>query len=213
VIVVMAMLLLSALGTAMITLSTTDTRASANQRDARVARYAAEGALERAAAELAASADWDAVLSGSIRSAHVDGPSSGSRQLPDGRTIVLDDLANLASCGVAVACSAGQLDAVTAERPWGANNPRWRLFSHGPWSVSAQAPQVYTVVLVADDPSETDGDATRDGRDGEPGAGLVMVRAHAFGAGGAQRTVDAVLGRAAAGGATAPRFMAWASDR
>src|SRR5512133_1651577 len=80
VIVLLALLLLSALGSALIVLSTADTLAASNQRDARVALYAAESALEHAASEVVRMPDLDAVLAGLARSSRVDGPPSGARR-------------------------------------------------------------------------------------------------------------------------------------
>ncbi len=58
-----------------------------------------------------------------------------------------------------------QMDAVTADRPWGMNNPRWQTFGSG-WlrdiAPLADAPHVYVVVWIGDDPLETDGDPLRD---------------------------------------------------
>ena len=57
---------------------------------------------------------------------------------------------------------ASDLIADTSQRPWGANNPVWRLFAYGPISILLPAPDVnsayYIVVMVADDPSENDND-------------------------------------------------------
>ena len=49
----------------------------------------------------------------------------------------------------------------TARRPWGTNNPIWRLYAHGALAdlspSGAIDSNVYVVVWVADDPLETDG--------------------------------------------------------
>ena len=50
--------------------------------------------------------------------------------------------------------------------------------------------QVREVVLVGDDASETDGDPLRDGVPPSPGAGVVELRAQAFGPRGARRTIN-----------------------
>ena len=97
VIVLLALLLLSAIGAAMVVLSTTDTLAAANQRDARAVLYAAESAVELAADELVAPRGLERRprrrRDGPSR---VDGPPSGARQLPDGRSVLLEALPNLA---------------------------------------------------------------------------------------------------------------------
>jgi hypothetical protein len=207
VIVLLATLLLSALGTAMIVIATADTLAAANQRDSRVVLYAAEGALERAAADLVLLTDWNAVLAGDVRSPCADGPPTGGRRLPDGTLLALETMPNLAGCGVAAGCSPAALDAVTADRPWGRNNPRWRLFAYGPFSGSSSQPTVYTVVIVGDDPGETDNDPARDAAAGSPGGGVLVLRAEGFGPGGSRRTVEAVVARGE--GIGAPRFLSW----
>jgi hypothetical protein len=52
----------------------------------------------------------------------------------------------------------------------------------------------YVVVLVGDDPSENDNDPTRDGVGAaNPGAGVISVRAEAFGPRGTHKIVEATL--------------------
>jgi hypothetical protein len=62
----------------------------------------------------------------------------------------------------------------------------------------------YVVAWVADDPSEEDGDPTRDGGASIPpatgdrrlaGAGILLVRAEAFGPSGARRALEATVAR------------------
>lgn len=215
VIVLMAVLLVSALGLAMVLLATADTLAASNQRDARVALYAAEGGIERAASELMGLPDWDGVLSGAVTSTRADGPPTGARRLPGGGTVVLEQVANLANCGSAAACSAPALEASTNDRLWGRNNPRWRPFLYGLTGAGGPEPGVYVVVLVGDDPSETDDDPERDGRaPGNPGAGIALLRAEAFGPCGARRIVEVAVSRAApTPGSAAPRVLAWKEVR
>jgi hypothetical protein len=112
-------------------------------------------------------------------------------------------MVNGINCRKPTACSAANLAAVTAERPWGANNPVWRLFAYGPLADLLPAPAAessyYIVVLVADDGAENDGDPLRDG-DGEnnPGAGVMALRAEAFGSRGSRQIVEMTLARLAA---------------
>ena len=215
VLVLMGMMLLSAVGLATLLLATADTQAAANQRDAAAALYAAEAGLELAASELADVFDWDAVLSGSATSVFADGPPSGSRPLPGGGTIRLEEIASLATCGASAGCSAAARQAVTPDRPWGANNPNWRPYRQGRLSPGGSAQDVYIVVLVGDDPSENDGNPERDGlAPGNHGAGVLTLRAEAFGPGLSRRSVEAVMARVAVpGGAFAPRFLAWREVR
>jgi hypothetical protein len=178
-------------------------------------RYAAGAAAERALIDLAASADWNAVLDGSLRSAFTDGAPAGARRLSDGTTIDLDAVRNLANCGHARACSESELVAISSERPWGANNPRWQLFAYGLLG-NAIAPSslspFYVVVLAADDPTESDGNPWRDAVDPiDPGAGIIQIRGEAFGPRGSHRAVTLTVARTVAGAADAAalRVISW----
>jgi hypothetical protein len=207
---------LSALATAALLLTTSDTLAAARQRDARIALYAAEAALERAASELVRVPDWDPVLSGTLLSVHVDGPASAARVVPGGETITPEQVANLATCGTAATCSTAACAAVTEDRPWGANNPRWRPYAYGAIDTSTPGQAAtFVVVLVGDDPSENDGDPGRDGMAPDnPGAGIVLLRAEAFGPGGSRRSVEAAIARViVAPGVAAPRVLSWREAR
>jgi hypothetical protein len=179
------------------------------------ARYAAGAAAERALVDLGALTDWNAVLDGSTRSSFTDGAPSGTRHLPDQTTIDLDAIRNLANCAHASPCLPTDLINVTAERPWGANNPHWQLFAYGPLgnlvSPVATSP-FYLVVLVADDPSERDGDPLRDGVDpADPGAAIIQLRGEAYGPRGTHKAVAVTVARATTGGAgtAALRVLSW----
>ena len=84
----------------------------------------------------------------------------------------------------------GATDLANSEpRPWGANNPQWRLFAFG-----RLTPGAYVIAWVADDPAENDGDATRDGTgDDNPGSGILALRAEAFGLEGAHKVLEATV--------------------
>jgi hypothetical protein len=205
---VMVLLLLSALAVALVLTSSIETGISANYRRSIEALFAAEAGLDRAVSDLRACSDWNGILQGLSTSTFVDGPDTGVRMRPDGGSIDLSRLTNLANCNRPTACTDAELNEVTAIRPWGANNPRWRLYAWGPLSAllppgSARS-LFYVVVWVADDPSETDGDPLRDGgataaTDGGgtvmAGAGLLLVRAEAFGPAGARRALEATVAR------------------
>jgi hypothetical protein len=195
------LLVISAMALCLVLLSMTETLATGNDGRATSAFYAAQAGLDRAIADLSDAPDWDQVLAGTLLSGFTDGPPGGERVLADGRRISLDAVVNLANCGRAVACTPAEMDAVTLERPWGRNNPRWRLFGHGPLGGILVPPEPaageYLVVLVADDPYESDDDPSRDGRAGSAGAGVILVRAEAFGPDGAHRVVEGTLARGA----------------
>jgi hypothetical protein len=105
-----------------------------------------------------------------------------------------------------VSCSAADLIDVTAERPWGSNNPAWTLYAHAPFTwfnpSSGLEPTMYVAVWVADDPLENDGQPLIDGGETQgpnPGAGLLQLRAQSYGPSGARRMIEVTLRRGAAG--------------
>jgi hypothetical protein len=203
VIAVMAMSLLTALGAALILTTTAETIIAGNFRHGREALYAADAAIERAVSDLSAVEDWNRLLDPSqplVQSAFIDGPPSGIRNLPDGSTLDLGQALNMANCEKVTACAQSDLTAITLRRPWGANNPVWQLYAYGPLSSmlpsSGVTAPVYVTVMVADDPSENDGDPTHDGTDpGNPGSGVIVLRADAFGVRGAHAAVEATIER------------------
>jgi hypothetical protein len=198
VVVLLAIGLLSA--TAMgLALSSTITRLTgANHGEAVMLANASEAALELAARELALIADWDNVLLGVQASTQVDG-APGLRNLAPGVSIDLVSLTNLATCGRTQLCTDAQVRGTTQERPWGDNNPRWRLFVHrllptGPLAVAA--PVVYAVVWLGDDAAETDGDPLADGAGpDELGRYTMRARAEAFGPRGGRHAIEAEFTR------------------
>jgi hypothetical protein len=121
-----AMLLMSALGVALVWTTSSETLVAGNFGDAQEGLYAAEAVLERAVNDLSAVADWNTVLNGSARSAFVDGQPSGARSLPDGSTLDLGQVAGAAT---------------------------WRLYAYGPLSsmLPATIDSTYYVVALAAD--------------------------------------------------------------
>ncbi len=209
-------MLLLALGTMLALTAATETAVAAHHRDGIEALHAADAAVAWAAHDLARTGDWTAVLSGGVVSSWFDG-APGPRRLADGTTLDLVALTNELRCGVPVACSDAAMDAVSAARPWGRNNPRWRVFAHGPATgLPGVDGRSYVVVWVGDDPSETDGDPHRDGgvsgddgagTSGNPGLGTLLVIAHAYGPGTAVRVVEAGVARV--GGQPGVRLVGW----
>lgn len=194
--VLLAVLLLSALGLAVALAAFGDVLASGNTAVSHEMLYAADAGIERALPDLQRAPDWDLILSGAVTSGFTDGPPGGARLLEGGGTIVLDELVNLANCGSRAACDEASLASVTEERPWGADNPRWRPFAWGPFSALAGAgASGYLVVLVADDPMDGDGNPGRDARGATPGSGVLLLRAQAYGRGGASRVLEAAVAR------------------
>jgi hypothetical protein len=208
----LAVLLMTALGAAAVLTTSAETRIAASFRNAHESLSAADAALQIAIADLDGRSDWNAVLSGNVRSAFIDGPPTGSRTLSNGSWLDLDAVVNTANCRKTAACSSPDLVAITTERPWGANNPVWRLFVDAPLATllpnRATAPSSYVIVLVSDDASENDGDPLRDGdTPSNPGAGVLMLRAEAFGPGEAHQVIEATIRRRAT--AVGVQVLSW----
>ena len=204
----MAMLLVTALGTALILAARIESKLTRNFRQGEQALYAADAVLERAVDELGLMSDWNPVLTGAVSSSFVDGAPGGTRILADGRPIDPGEIVNQANCRQPATCTGSAMDAVTAGRPWGANNPRWQPFAWGPLDDLLEAGRAgapfYVVAMVADDPSETDGDPLTDGAapciPGDqgpcnPGTGLLALRAEAFGPFGAHKILELTIAR------------------
>ena len=213
----MAMLLMSALGAALVLTTSSETIIAANFRSSGEGLYAADAALERIVGDLLSVPDWDPLLGGAVQSAFIDGSPSGSRTLSDGSTIDLTRVLAMVNCRKITPCTDSEMDQVTHERPWGRNSPRWRLFGYGHLSdlmptASVSSPY-YVVVMVGDDASELDSDATRDGITPcagavpvkgpveppawscNPGTGVLAVRAEAFGPGGTHKVIEMTVAR------------------
>jgi len=203
IIAVMSTTLMLTLGGALILLSSSETAIAANFRAAHEATYAADAAIERALADLRNQADWTPVLAGTTQSLFADGLPSGTRTLADGSTIDLDGIINLANCQKTSVCSDAEVAAVTTDRPWGANNPRWTLFAYGPLANTLGPATVrsafYVLALVGDDPSENDGNPSVDGlmvaNTPNPGNGIAVLRGEAFGPRSAHKIVEATVAR------------------
>jgi len=197
VLVMLVMMTLSALAMSLALLVSTESRVTANYRDGLEVFYGAEAALERVLPDLAAEPDPNRVLTGLSISSLTDGPP-GLRRLPDGTFMDLHALTSMLNCGRPV-CGDVDLDYAREDRPWGRNNPRWQLYGYGPSTAlgagTGQA-RVYTVVWVADDPSETDMDPFTDGGGEEnPGRGRLVITAHGYGPSSTRRVIEATVGR------------------
>lgn len=183
------MAIVAAMGMGLALTSSLEPTAAANYESSRAVRLAAEAGVAVAIHELANLADWNPVLSGTAVSAVLEqGPVEVD--LPDGTRAGLDDLTARATCGRPAPCSDADRAAWTLARPWGPNNPAWRVFGH----ISLERlipdgeglPPVVVVVWAGDDPAELDGNPFVDsgvGPSGEwrPGGCVVAVRAEAFG--------------------------------
>ena len=218
----MAMLLMTALGAAIVLTTSSEVMIAARFRNSREGLYAAEAVLERSLDDLLTMPGWNPVLDGSIQSAFVDGVPGGSRMLSDGSVIDLGQTIDMANCRKITACSITDLDAVTVDRPWGADNPRWRLYAYGRLSDMMPTGTInssyYVMVMVADDPSENDNNPLQDGiGPGNPGAGVLAIRAEAFGPRGAHTVIELMVARIAAAeldsGPSGVRILSWRALR
>ena len=198
----MVLALMGALGGAIVLATTVETTLAGNYRRVEMGHAAAEAMLARVVVDLAAAPDWTPVLAGERISSFVDGPPSGPRVLAGGVSLDLGALESMANCRRMRPCTASELTRVTAARPWGANNPVWRLFAYGDLDrmVPGILPTgVYVVALVGDDTAETDGQPLIDGGSGPAGESGVLVRAEAFGLRGLREGVQAAIARDAGG--------------
>jgi hypothetical protein len=215
IVVLLATMLVSALAAAMVTISSSELMIAAHFRRAFEALYAADGAAERAMADLAPQTDWDAVLGGAAQSTFVDGPPFGARLLTDGSMVDPSQVRNLANCRKVRTCTDAEMNAVTAERPWGANNPRWQPYAYGRLADllpnPAGGPPFYAVVLIGDDPSEDDDDPMHDGGGSrQAGLGVLVLRSEVFGPRGTHQVVELTLARSGPGRL---RLVSWRAIR
>ncbi len=200
IVALMAMMLMMALGIVLVMTTTTETKISANYRDGTEALYAADAAVERVMDDILTVPDWNSILSGARTSAFVDGSAGGVRTLADGSKLDLTEATQMLRCGKVTTCSDADMNALTDERPWGANNPRWQLYAYGPLknmtpTATIDSP-MYVVVWVADDPAENDGNPLQDGTlNTNPGRGVMSMIAQGFGPGGTRRTVEITVSR------------------
>lgn len=216
--VVLVTSFLSALGIGVLLAVFMDRLATGNLAGSVAMLYAADSAIEIAARDLAQIADWNEVLNGDQAGSFTDGMAGTVRGLPGGGVVDLASLTNMLNCGRSATCTIAQMNANSRDRPWGANNPRWRLFAYGPMQ---QFPQLvrpascYLAVWIADDGREQDGDPLADEPDAlRPGHGIVRLHAEAFGSAGSRRAIEAELSRVcpastAAGCVPGIRVQSW----
>lgn len=183
----MAILIMTAFGTALILSSSSETTIAGHFMNALEGGYAADAMLARGLDDLLAMGDWSPVTAGLVQSQWVDGPPTGARTLADGSSIDLSQVVNMANCQRSSACSPGDIVEATSDRPWGANNPEWKLYAYGPLTAvltgAAVDSRLYVLLLVGRGPAPN----------------LLAVRAEAFGPRGAHAIVEATAGRPSGG--------------
>jgi hypothetical protein len=185
IIALMAMMLLTALGAAVVMVSNTETHIAGNYRNSQEALYAADAAVERVVQDLLLIPRWNDILGGTAQSGFVDGGMTASKELPAGGTMTL-------CCGTNTATAQLQAETDTLNQ-WGANNPQWKLFAWGPLSDMLPNDQIdspmYVAVWVADDPAETDGNPATDGN------GTLTLHAEAVGPSGTRKVIEVTVAR------------------
>lgn len=206
IIALMAMLFMLALGSALMLTTATETKIANNFRNSSESLYAADAGLERSMDDVLTIPDWNAMLAGTATSAFIDS-APGERTLADGTVLNLNEILAYANCQKA-SCADPDITAVTLERPWGANNPRWSLFAYGRLDdmipTSTVNSPFYIVVMVGDDPSENDADPLKDGSSPcpagtftgcNPGSGVIALRSEAFGPFGTHKVIELTISR------------------
>ena len=205
VLVVLTTGVLVTLGLVLALVATVETDVVATTSEGTQALALAEAAAEHALSNLSGLPSWDTALAGTVASPFFDG-ATGTRFF-GGTRVDLSRETALLLCD-AISCGGRSLDAVTANRPWGRNNPRWRVFASGPAAgLVGQGPGVrpgYAVVWIGDDPAENDADPLKDGGPPvaeagtgvNPGQDIVVLRVAAWGARGARRELELTVERA-----------------
>jgi hypothetical protein len=185
IIALMAMMLLTALGAAVVMVSNTETHIAGNYRNSQEALYAADAAVERVVQDLLLIPRWNDILGGTAQSGFVDGGMTASNELPAGGAMTL-------CCGTNTATAQLQAETDTLNQ-WGPNNPQWKLFAWGPLSDMLPNDQIdspmYVAVWVADDPAETDGNPATDGN------GTLTLHAEAVGPSGTRKVIEVTVAR------------------
>lgn len=196
IIALMAMMLLTALGAAVVMVSNTETHIAGNYRNSQEALYAADAAVERVVQDLLLIPRWNDILAGSAQSGFVDGGMTAPKTLPGGGTITL-------CCGTNTATAQLQAETDTLNL-WGANNPQWKLFAWGPLSDMLPNDQIdspmYVAVWVADDPADGTPDpvgniAVPDGNPLLDANGTVTLHAEAVGPSGTRKVIEVTVAR------------------
>jgi hypothetical protein len=192
--------LLAAIGLSLAGLGNVELAIGANHRAGSQTLYAAEAAAEGVVAELLAVSSWTDVLSGAASSRF-----TGSQTPPVGPGEPAVTLAQLTTALQAESDASGS---------WGANSPRWRLFSFGRLDelAPAAAPDGddYLAAWVADDVGETDGDPFTDTN------GRLQITARATNHRGMRRTIALMVGQTSgrtASGFPGARILAWREGR
>lgn len=186
VIALMSMMLLTALGAAVVMVSRTETAIANNYRNSQEALYAADAAVERVVQDLLMVPRWNDILTGGVTSSFSDAAPSNIVLPGGGRINLLNATAALQS-------------ATDTADMWGPNNPQWRLFAWGPISrllntLAIDSP-MYVAVWVADDPADGPSAGAADGNPLLDANGTLTIRAEAFGPDGTRKVIEVTVAR------------------
>lgn len=129
IVALLAMVLMMALGMALVLTTMTENRIASGYREGAAALYAADAAIERVLRDLLIAPDVTRILDGTVASPFTDGPAGGVRVVPGGGTVDLTEATDL----------------VRDE------NPLWQLYAYGAVGRS------YAAVWVAPAPGEPGG--------------------------------------------------------
>jgi type IV pilus assembly PilX-like protein len=191
IIALMAMMLLTALGAAVVMVSNTETHIAGNYRNSQEALYAADAGVERVVQDLLLIPRWNDILAGTAQSGFVDGAMTSAKTLPGGGHITL-------CCGTNTATAQIQAETDTANL-WGANNPQWKLFAWGPLQDMLPNSQIdspmYLAVWVADDPADGPDITAADNNPLVDTNGTLTLHAEAVGPSGTRKVVEVTVAR------------------
>ena len=193
IIALMSMMLLTALGAAVVMVSRTETAIANNYRNSQEALYAADAAIERVVQDLLMVPRWNDILVDAgagvagVTSSFTTGNPGSQIALPAGGRMTLT---------TATASLQAESDAAAQ---WGPNNPQWRLFAWGPLSdllgTTAIDSNMYVAVWVADDPADGPSTAVPDGNPLLDANGTLTLRAEAIGPSGTRKTIEVTVAR------------------
>jgi Tfp pilus assembly protein PilX len=211
IVALLSITLMTALGMALMLTSQTETLISANYRDSLEGEYVADAGIERVMDDVLTIPDWNTVLASpdgitaGVTSGFHDNSPSSPITLPDGRTVSLAKATYMINCNKTTACTDTDMDTSTMDRPWGKNNPRFRLYAWGPVNDLIPTDTVnspyYVAIWIADDAAENDGNPSKDGdvpvngAASNPGVGVLTLRAEAFGPGGTHHVIEATIAK------------------
>jgi len=191
IIALMAMMLLTALGAAVVMVSNTETHIAGNYRNSQEALYAADAGVERVVQDLLLIPRWNDILAGTAQSGFVDGAMTSAKTLPGGGHLTL-------CCGSNTATAQLQAETDTANL-WLTNNPQWKLFAWGPLQDMLPNSQIdspmYLAVWVADDPADGPDITHTDGNPLVDTNGTLTLHAEAVGPGGTRKVVEVTVAR------------------